>query len=53
MKKEYIRPQIDIANMEAEELMDFGMSGNGDGTGLEPQSREGNGLLWDDGDGER
>ena len=31
----------------------IGMSGNGDGTGLEPQSREGNGNLWDDENGER
>ena len=48
MKKVYLRPQTDIENMEPESLMDFGMSGNGDGTGLEPQSREGNGQLWDD-----
>ena len=53
MKKVYLRPQTDIENMEPESLMDFGMSGNGDGTGLKPQSREGNGQLWDDENGER
>jgi hypothetical protein len=53
MKKTYMRPHTDIENMEPESLMDFGMSGNGDGTGLEPQSREGNGQLWDDENGER
>ena len=50
MKKAYLRPQTDIEIMEPESLMDFGMSGNGDGTGLEPQSREGYGQLWDDED---
>ena len=50
MKKAYLRPQTDIESMEPETLMDFGMSGNGDGTGLEPQSREGYGQLWDDED---
>jgi hypothetical protein len=39
--------------MEPESLMDFGMSGNGDGTGLEPQSREGNSQLWDDEENKR
>ena len=53
MKKEYMRPQVDIADMETEELMDFGMSGNGDGTGLDPQSREWNDKQWDDEDGEQ
>ena len=53
MKKAYLRPQTDIENMEPESLMDFGMSGNGDGTGLEPQSREGNGQLWDDEENKR
>ncbi len=53
MKKVYLRPLTDIENMEPESLMDFGMSGNGDGTGLEPQSREGNGQLWDDEENKR
>ena len=50
MKKAYLLPQTDIENMEPESLMDFGMSGNGDGTGLEPQSRTWNNSLWDDED---
>ena len=53
MKKVYLRPQTDIESVKPESLMDVGMSGNGDGTGLEPQSREGNGQLWDDENGER
>ena len=48
MKKVYLRPQMDIERMESESLMDFGMSGNGDGTGLEPQSRVWHNDLWDD-----
>ena len=50
MKKAYLRPQMDIERMEPESLMDFDMSGNSEGTGLEPQSREGNGQMWDDED---
>ena len=50
MKKVYISPATDIIKLRLQPMMDVSLTGGGNGTGKEAQSRHDRNNIWEDED---